>query len=142
MINEELKSDGYRPPTLMRLELKNGYRGIAAAEGGRIVGSVRYFKEHPHDVGALSHETIHIVQRYRTYDPSWLVEGIADYVRFFKYEPGKLGRLDPQRSHYNGSYRTTAAFLAYLTEKYDRDIVRKLNQALREGEYREELFRV
>ena len=85
---------------------------------GRIVGSVRYFKDHPDDIGAMVHETTHIVQRYRNRNnPGWLVEGVSDYVRFFKYEPGKLGRIDPDRAHYNGSYRTTAAFLAYLTEK-------------------------
>ena len=35
----------------------------------------------------------------------------------------------------------TAAFLAYLVETYDKDIVRKLNRALREGRYQEGLFR-
>jgi hypothetical protein len=34
----------------------------------------------------------------------------------------------------------TAAFLAYLTEKYDKDIVRKLNKMMREGEYKKEVF--
>src|SRR5258707_7183427 len=90
----------------------------------------------------MVHETAHIVQHYRARNnPSWLVEGIADYVRFFKYEPGKLGRINPDRAHYNSSYRVTAAFLAYLTEKYDREIVRKLNKMLREGDYKEEAFK-
>jgi hypothetical protein len=142
-INEELKSDGYKPPHLVRMALKSDYKGIAYASGGRIVGAVKYFKAHPDDIGAMVHETVHVVQSYRTRgNPSWLVEGIADYVRFFKYEPGKLGRLNPDKARYNGSYRTSAAFLAFLVENYDKDIVRKLNQAMREGEYREELFRV
>lgn len=34
----------------------------------------------------------------------------------------------------------TAAFLAYLVETYDKDIVRKLNRALRDGRYEEDLF--
>src|SRR5439155_19358824 len=112
------------------------------AGAGHIVGWVKYFKGHPEDVGAMVHETVHIVQQYRTRNnPSWLVEGIADYVRFFKYEPGKVGPINPDRARYNGSYRVSAAFLAYLTEKYDKEIVRKLNRLMREGEYREEAFK-
>jgi hypothetical protein len=42
--------------------------------------------------------------------------------------------------HYNGSYRETASFLNYLTEKYDKDIVPKLNKMMREGEYKEAIF--
>jgi hypothetical protein len=142
MIGEELHSDGYRPPPLVTMTLKSNYNGVAATGGSHITGSVRYFKSHPDDIGAMVHETAHVVQHYRARNnPGWLVEGVADYVRFFKYEPGKIGRINPDRAHYNGSYRVTAAFLAYLTEKYDRDIVRKLNKAMREGEYKDELFR-
>jgi hypothetical protein len=142
MINEELKSEGYKPPTTVTMALKNSYRGVAAAGGGRIVGSVKYFKDHPGDIGAMVHETSHIVQRYRSRNnPGWLVEGVSDYVRFFKYEPGKLGRINPNRAHYNGSYRTTAAFLAYLTSKYDKQIVLKLNALMREGKYSKETFK-
>ena len=142
MICEELKSDGFKPPHLIRMRLRKNYRGVAATSGDRITGSVAYFKDRPGDVGAMVHETVHVVQRYRTRNnPGWLVEGIADYVRFFKYEPGKLGRLNPNRARYDGSYRVTAAFLAYLTEKYDKEIVRKLNKVMREGEYREAVFK-
>jgi hypothetical protein len=142
LINEELKSDGYKPPTMVTIALKKSYKGVAAAGGGRITGSVDYFKKRPGDVGAMIHETVHIVQQYRTRgNPGWLVEGIADYIRFFKYEPGKLGNLNANTAKYNGSYRVSAAFLAYLTEKYDRDIVRKLNRMMREGEYNEAVFK-
>jgi hypothetical protein len=140
-INEELSSPGFRPRRVVTMTLSNRYRGVAATSGGRITGSVAYFKAHPGDVGAMIHETVHVVQRYRTgNDPGWLVEGIADYIRFFKFEPGKIGRISPRRARHDGSYRVTAAFLAYLAGRYDRDIVRKLNQAMREGEYREVLF--
>lgn len=142
MINDELKSDGYKPPTVVTMALKNSYRGVAAAGGGRIVGSVKYFKDHPDDIGAMVHETTHIVQHYRSRNnPGWLVEGVSDYVRFFKYEPGKLGRIDPNRAHYNGSYRTTAAFLAYVADKYDKQIVRKLNAMMRDGKYTKDAFK-
>ena len=122
--------------------MKNDYKGVAAAGGGRITGSVKYFKAHPDDVGAMIHETAHVVQRYRgRNNPGWLVEGVADYVRFFKFEPGKIGPINPDQARYNSSYRVTAAFLAYLTEKYDKEIVLKLNKAMREGRYKEALFK-
>lgn len=142
MINEELQSTGFKPRTTITMTLKNDYNGVAMAGGGRITGSVKFFKAHPEDVGAMVHETVHCVQQYRSRNnPGWLVEGIADYVRFFKYEPGKLKPLSPMRARYNGSYKVTAAFLAYLTEKHDKEIVRKLNQVMREGEYKEEVFK-
>ncbi|MHB1421834.1 MAG: basic secretory protein-like protein [Gemmataceae bacterium] len=140
MINEELKDDGYQPPRRVPMQFKQ-VDILAYASGTRITGSVAYFKSHPDDFGAMVHEAVHIVQQYRVRDnPSWLVEGIADYIRFFKYEPGNLGRINPRRAKYDGSYRVTAAFLAYLTEKYDKDIVRKLNKMMREGEYKKEVF--
>jgi hypothetical protein len=142
MINDELKSDGFTPRRLVRMTLRKDYRGVAAAGGGRITGSVRWFKERPGDFGAMVHETVHIVQDYRRGgNPGWLVEGIADYIRFFKYEPGKIGPINPARSHYDGSYRVSAAFLAYVTEKHDKQLVRKLNAAMRKGEYKDEIFK-
>lgn len=141
MINEELKADGYKPPRLISMALKSDYRGVAATGRNHIVGSVKFFKDHPDDVGAMVHETVHVVQNYRgRRNPGWLVEGVADYVRFFKFEPGNLGPINAQRAHYNGSYRVTAAFLAFLVDRYDKDIVRKLNHLMRAGEYRDEVF--
>jgi hypothetical protein len=140
MINEELKDDGFKPPRRVPMTLKH-MDGVAYASGSRITGSADFFKRHPDDFGAMVHETVHVVQSYRVRgNPGWLVEGIADYIRFFKYEPGNLGRINPARARYDGSYRVSAAFLAYLTEKYDKDIVRKLNKMMREGEYKKEVF--
>src|SRR5215203_3349463 len=56
MICEELKSDGFKPRTTITMTLKNDYKGVAMAGGGRITGSVKYFKDHPADVGAMVHE--------------------------------------------------------------------------------------
>ncbi|MHB1558870.1 MAG: basic secretory protein-like protein, partial [Isosphaeraceae bacterium] len=87
MINDELASDGFNPPRVIRMTISKSYRGVAATGGDRIVGSVDYFKNHRKDVGAMVHETVHVVQSYRRGDrPGWLVEGVSDYIRFFKYE--------------------------------------------------------
>jgi hypothetical protein len=144
MICEELKSDGFKPPQVIAMTLRRSYTGVAATAGDRITGSVKYFKAHPHDVGALVHETVHCVQQYRrggSQNPGWLVEGIADYIRFFKYEPGKLKPLRPDDARYNGSYQVTAAFLAFVGDKYDKALVRKLNAIMREGKYKEEVWK-
>ena len=129
LINDELGSDGYRPPRRIWLELSKSYRGVAKMSGDHIVGSAEHFRGHRKDVGAIVHETVHVAQGYRRGErPSWLVEGICDYIRFFKWEPGNLGRIDPRTAHYHKSYRVTAAFLAYLVATYDEDIVRKVNR--------------
>lgn len=141
MLCDELGSDGFKPVTRIRMTLKGDYNGVAYASGANIVGSVKYFKASPNDVGAMVHETAHCVQLYRGRNPGWLVEGVADYVRFFKYEPNKPRPLPPERAKYDGSYRTTAAFLVFVSEKYDPQAVRKLNAAMREGKYKPEVWK-
>jgi hypothetical protein len=142
MLCDELMSDGFKPMTQIRMTLKSDYNGVAATGGGRITGSVKYFKSKPDDIGAMVHETAHCVQNYKGRgNPGWLVEGIADYVRFWKYEPGKAGKVNPDRAKYDASYRTTAAFLAFVSEKYDPKLVNKLNAAMREGKYEVDIWK-
>jgi hypothetical protein len=142
MICEELKGDGYTPPTLIKMTLKKDYNGVAAASGTRITGSVKYFEKKKDDVGAFVHETVHCVQQYGGRgNPGWLVEGVADYVRFFKYEANKPKPLAPEKAKYDGSYRTTAAFLAYLVDTRDKEIVRKLNDTMRKGKYTADVWK-
>jgi hypothetical protein len=146
-LNDELKSDGFKPATQISMALKSSYNGVAATSGTRITGSVKFFKDHPEDLGAMIHETCHVIQSYgggggrRSRNPGWLVEGVTDYVRFFVYEPGKAGPVNRRRAHYNDSYRTTATFLAYVAKKYDQELVLKLNKLMREGKYKEDVFK-
>jgi Peptidase of plants and bacteria len=142
LLCEDLRSDGFKPRRVVTMTLKNDYEGVAETGGGHITGSVKYFKSHPNDFGAMVHETVHAVQDYHSRrNPGWLMEGIADYERFFKYEPGKTGRIDPDRSHFDGSYRVTATFLNYASEKYDKELVRKINAHMRAGDYKNDLFK-
>jgi hypothetical protein len=84
---------------------------------------------------------VHIVQQYRrarggNRNPGWMVEGLADYIRWFLYEPENLRpRPNPARANYDDSYRTTAAFLAYVKETHDKEIIKKFNAAMRGGKY-------
>ena len=100
-------------------------------------------------VGSLVHEAVHVVQQFKSGDaPGWLVEGTADYVRWFKYEPQSHGadlrymRHARKNFRYDGSYRITANFLNWVTEKYDKDIVTQLNAAMRAGKYDESLWKL
>ena len=142
MICRELASKGFVPTTQIHLAIKADYKGVAEASGTRIRGSAKYFTKNPNDIGAMIHETVHCVQLYRQRNtPGWLVEGIADYVRFWKYEPGKVGRVRLEQARYDGSYRTTAAFLAFVSASYDPKFVTKLNAVLREGKYSVETWK-
>jgi hypothetical protein len=142
-IAEALKSEGFTAPSTVKVVFKKDMDGVANTSGKTITIAAAWVKKHPDDYGMVVHELTHVVQSYRRAGrgSGWLVEGIADYVRFFQYEPGKLGPINARRARYDGSYRVTAAFLAYVTEKYDKEIVRKLNAALRAGEYKDELFK-
>jgi len=142
MICTELMSDGFKPLNVIHMTMKNDYNGVAEAGGGRIKGSVKFFKMNPTDVGAMVHETAHCVQLYQGRDnPGWLVEGMADYVRFYKFEPKRPGPLAPERAKFDGSYRTTAAFLAFLNTKCDPMLTRKLNGIMRDGKYNEGVWK-
>ena len=66
-------------------------------------------------------------------NPGWLVEGIADYIRWFKYEPKPTGTRprNPDKANYTDSYRITAGFLNFVVQKHDKEVVAKLNAAMR-----------
>jgi hypothetical protein len=142
MLCRELASDNYTPPTQIRMTLNHDYKGVAQAAGTRILGSAKYFTDHPKDFGAMVHETAHSVQGYNYRgNPGWLVEGVADYVRYHKFEPQNARKVNANRAQYNGSYGTSAAFLNYVATKYDKDAVNKLNALMRTGKYTPEAWR-
>ncbi|MEY2408633.1 MAG: hypothetical protein QOF48_1303 [Verrucomicrobiota bacterium] len=152
-----LPTDGFVPRTNVTLRfLDNMGKVPASAGGGTINCNAGWFrKELKREArGSVVHEMVHVVQSYRngrrldanaTKMPGWLVEGIADYIRWFIYEPQTKGAEITQgnlaRAKFDSSYRVTGNFLNWVTEKYDSNIVRKLNAAGRAGNYNEEVWK-
>jgi hypothetical protein len=73
------------------------------------------------------------------------VEAIADYIRWFLYEPETRGAeitaKNVARARYDASYRVSGNFLNWVSKTYDKELVRKLNAAAREGKYSEDLWK-
>lgn len=139
-ISEVLKSEKFTPPRKVTLIFKE-MEGIAGTSGDSIAISAQWVREHPDDRGMVIHELVHVIQAYPKYEHVWLVEGIADYIRYFHFEPKKdLGPIDVAKASYRDGYGTTARFLAWAEKKYDKQLVRKLNAALRQTKYEDKLF--
>ena len=137
-----LPSEGFEAPAEVVITFDPDYGGVAEASGNRIRCSTKWFTERPEDLGAVIHELVHVVQQNGARGrPGWLVEGIADHVRFFTYEP-EDARPNPQGDarKYDAAYRTSAAFLEYVQEKYNPDLVVELNAHLRGRRYDPEIW--
>ncbi len=145
-----LPSENYTPPEKVSIIITNKYRGVAATTRTHVECNAAWFKRNANGEapGAVVHELVHVVQQYGrarggSRNPGWLVEGIADYIRWFKYESKPTGTRprNPDAANYSDSYRTTAGFLNYVVDKHDKDLVRKLNAAMRQGKYNVDLWK-
>ena len=152
-----LPSDGFEAATNVTIRFRDNMGGTpASAGGGRVNCNAGWFRKNlkGEAKGAVVHELVHVVQDYgrarrtnpdATRTPGWIVEGIPDYLRWFIYEPQAKGAEITQRNltraKYDGNYRITANFLNWVVEKYDKQIIQKLNVAARQGKYAEELWK-
>jgi hypothetical protein len=151
-----LPSEGYEAPRRVTITFSASMQGVAATGGTRVRCAAGWFRQNLQGEakGAIVHELGHVVQNYglarrnnpsATRTPGWIVEGICDYIRWFLYEPQTHGAditaRNIARARYDANYRISANFLNWVTETYDKDIVRKLNAAAREGKYSDELWK-
>ncbi len=151
-----LPSEGYTPPTNFTIRIAPG-NGVAATGGTRVTANSDWLRRElqREAIGALLHEEIHVIQQYgrarriagATRAPGWLTEAIPDYIRWFLYEPASHGAdlewVRRQRNFnpkYDQAYRPGANFLNWASEKYDRHLVTKLNDAIRSGKYSEKVW--
>jgi Peptidase of plants and bacteria len=147
-----LPSEGFTAPTHYSITIKP-MDGVAYTSGTRVAVSKKWIEDEMNDeaVGSLVHESVHVVQQFRDYNgqnPGWLVEGSADYVRWFLYDADKHGadivwmrHLRNFTPRYDASYRVTANFLNWVSEKYDKDIVAQMNAAMRQDKYDDNLWK-
>jgi hypothetical protein len=154
-----LPSDGFEAPTNVTIHFSDTVKGVAETSGARIRCAAAWFRANlkGEAAGSVVHELVHVVQDYglgrrnnpqATRSPGWLVEGLADYIRWFLYEPQSHGadimwmrQRKNLRLRYDAGYRVTANFLDWVIANYDPDLVKSLNAAMREGKYREDLWK-
>jgi hypothetical protein len=150
-----LPSDGYRAPDVVNFEFRDDMGGTPAyAVGNKIALSAPWFPGQLKNEakGCVVHEMGHVVQNYwrarqtnpnPSPTPGWVTEGICDYIRWFLFEPESKGAVirDARQAKYDASYRVTGNFLDWLTTAKDKELVRKLNAAAREGRYDEKLWK-
>ena len=124
--------------------IDTAYKGVAATGDGVARYSPVYLKAHAQDVDVVTHEVMHVVQAYRSYEPGWLTEGIADYVRYVYGVNNKNGgwKLPDYRTgqSYQNAYRVTARFLLWVEKNKYNKIVDDMDKAMREGTYTPELW--
>jgi Peptidase of plants and bacteria len=91
-------------------------------------------------LGVVTHEMVHCWQWVALGTcPGGLVEGIADFVRL------KAGFVPPHwrkesSGEWDAGYQHTGYFLDFLERKYGDGTVVKINEHLRDREYKEEIF--
>ncbi|MDB5294982.1 MAG: Plant Basic Secretory Protein [Phycisphaerales bacterium] len=148
-IVEMLPSDGYVAPKRFGIVFRDDMKGTpAAAAGTRVMCNRQWFEKNlkGEAAGAVVHEMVHVVQQYkfgRKSVPFWLQEGIPDYVRWFLYEPEKKGAeiRNVEKAKYDAAYRVSANFLNWATLTYDKQLVPKVNAAVRSGKYADDLWK-
>ena len=132
-----LPSEGFIALTNYTVTVKD-MDGVAYTSGADVSVSKQWIQDQMNGeaIGSLVHESVHVVQQYPHGDaPGWIVEGMADYVRWFRYEPQSHGAdivwMRKQGKtfspHYDDSYRVSANFLSWVTEKYDSNAVTEVN---------------
>ncbi|HQC43096.1 MAG TPA: basic secretory protein-like protein [Verrucomicrobiota bacterium] len=137
----ELNSPGFKPYPEVNLTVRSDPRGVAGTGGRNIFLSREFFTRNGTDAGAVIHELTHVVQAYPKYIP-WITEAIADYIRLYVFEPNApRPPVNPEKATLKDGYKSGAAFMAWLVEKKDPQIIKKLNTALRQGTYEDELFK-
>jgi hypothetical protein len=133
-----LNSPNYTPPSKIDVYFDPDYNGVAYASGGRIVGSVNYYRSHQDDIGSMVHEMAHVIQQYKKCD-GWITEGIADWVRYYHFEPNRKPSKPTPSQHYTNGYGVAAYFLDWINVRYN-PMIYWINKDCREGTYAPTIF--
>ena len=109
--------------------------GVAHTSGNTITISTGWIRRRPDDLGMVVHELTHVIQSYPGGQPGWMVEGIADHVRYFTYEPAVGAAFKPRRGQpdFRAGYLPAAAFLNWIDQRVDGNLIQELNAQARNG---------
>jgi len=147
-IVELLPGNDFEAPRSFSIVFDPKYTGVAATTGTLIVCNPEWYRKElkREALGSVVHELVHVVQQYgRRRVPGWLTEGVADYIRWYLYEPESKGCEIPpsaaDRVRHDQSYRVSANFLSWVVTHHDKELIPKLNAALREGAYAPEIWK-
>jgi Plant Basic Secretory Protein. len=133
------------PPTLRRIFIETKRMADdfpACTSENKIFINPNCFEKNPHDLGAIIHELVHVVQSYPSKEPSWVTEGIADYIRYVFYENKTLDffpTTDSSRGYTIG-YDFTAGFFLWLENYISQGIIKKLNKSMKTKTFTPKLF--
>lgn len=135
-------AEKYNPNTQksVRVIISDSYTGVAYTSAGSVTISGQWITENREDTDVLTHELMHVVQAYSGSVPTWLTEGIADYVRsefgINNQAAGwKLPTAYKEGQNYTDGYGVAGAFLVWLEAEYDELLVKKMDENLRNGTY-------
>ncbi|MEN8773811.1 MAG: basic secretory protein-like protein [Akkermansiaceae bacterium] len=153
-----LSGEAYEAPAKVTLKFENDVpNGIPAyATGSVITLNATWFTNQlkKEAKGCVVHELVHVVQNYwlaprlnpnpsRT--PSWVTEGLADYIRWFLFEPESKGAhytpTQIRKMKHDASYRISANFIDWVSRNYKENIASLINNAARNGRYDKSLWK-
>ena len=142
-----LQAKKYNVKTLRKVIfiIDPAYDGVAASWNGIVRYNPEWLKKHPGDIDVVTHEIMHITQWYPNgAGPGWLTEGIADYVRYTMGVDNvganwTMPEFNPKQN-YTDAYRVTARFLVWVEKNYNKNLVKKMDTALRNHTYNSNLW--
>jgi transcriptional regulator with XRE-family HTH domain len=110
----------------------------SVTNGTTIILNTDWVRQHPTDMGVLTHQLTYLVLHYPSSTSAWFTTGIADYARSV-YGPADDDNwslpdsVQPDDSYTQG-FAVTARFLVWLEQHTTLHIVDQLNHALQTGQ--------
>jgi hypothetical protein len=137
-----LLSEGAVSTPPITLRIKKADKGVGATSGTTISIVSSWIEKHPEDFGLAIHELVHVIQAYPNAEPWWVTEGIADYLRWGIFEGKALAAFPRPKvaQGYQKGYQVAGGFLLWLEAGPAPGIVKRLNTAMRKGQYKATLF--
>jgi len=121
-------------PKSVTVTLASHLSSPASISGTTISLSTDWMRQHPSDMGLLTHELTLLLEQYPTGAPAWFMDGIADYARYV-YGPTNDNDwslpdgVQPQESYQQGG-GVAARFLLWLEQHTTLDVIDQLHHAL------------